>query len=193
MIPREDPAWPEDAVEVGRVLDAWGVKGWIKVHPHAAQPQALFGSRRWFLKPDEPAPARPAERSRTPPLPPVLHITQVRSHGDLVVASAHDVPDRAAAEALKGARIFVSRASFPTPDADEYYWVDLIGLSVVNREGQVLGTVIDLLDTGPHCVLRLDTGVAGHPERLIPFVAAYVDDVSLARRCIQVDWQPDYD
>ena len=50
-----DPAFPEDAIEVGRVVDAWGVKGWIKVQPFASDPQALFSSKRWFVKPPEDA------------------------------------------------------------------------------------------------------------------------------------------
>jgi 16S rRNA processing protein RimM len=186
--------WPEDAVEVGRIVDAWGVKGWIKVQPFAADPQALFSSRRWFLKPPEPqGPRRPAAPS---PVPPLLKITQVKHHGDAVVAQAQDVADRSGAEALKGARIFVSRASFPSADADEYYWVDLIGLSVVNLQGERLGTVIGLLDTGPHSVLRIapEGAESGDEasERLVPFVAAYVTDVSLADKRITVDWGLDY-
>jgi 16S rRNA processing protein RimM len=186
--------WPEDAVEVGRIVDAWGVKGWIKVQPFAADPQALFSSRRWFLKPPEPqGPRRPAAPSAVPAL---LKITQVKHHGDAVVAQALDVADRSGAEALKGARIFVSRASFPSADPDEYYWVDLIGLSVVNLQGERLGTVTGLLDTGPHSVLRIAPEGAEPgdeaSERLVPFVAAYVIDVSLADKRITVDWGLDY-
>ena len=96
------------------------------------------------------------------------------------------------AEALKGARIFVSRASFPQADEDEYYWVDLIGLQVVNREGQSLGTVADLIDTGPHTVLRIVDPTAEGGERLVPFVDAYVDDVNIAERRITVDWGLDF-
>jgi 16S rRNA processing protein RimM len=92
---------------------------------------------------------------------------------------------------MRGARILVSRASFPTPDADEFYWVDLIGLAVVNREGAPLGTVVGLIETGPHCVLRLAPPAEGEgAERLIPFVNAYVDRVDLGARCIHVDWDP---
>ena len=46
-------ALPDDAVEVGRVLDAWGVKGWFKLMPHSASPEALFSARTWFLLPSE--------------------------------------------------------------------------------------------------------------------------------------------
>jgi 16S rRNA processing protein RimM len=112
----------------------------------------------------------------------------------VVVALAQEVPDRTAAEAMRGARVFIGRGSFPTPDADEFYWVDLIGLDVVNREGVALGSVVGLLDTGPHSVLRvLPPGETQEDaERLIPFVGAYVDAVSLEQRRITVDWGLDY-
>ena len=191
-----DPAWPEDAIEVGRIVDAWGLKGWIKVQPFADDPQALFSSRRWFLLPSEKVGPRPAGVGAA--IPSLLKITQAKDHGDVVVALAQEVPDRTAAEALRGARVFIGRASFPTAGPDEFYWVDLIGLSVVNREGERLGSVAGLIDTGPHSVLRVapdalpEGTTAAEAERLIPFVAAYVDTVSLEQRLITVDWGLDY-
>lgn len=177
---------PADAIEVGRIADAWGIKGWFKVLPYSADPEALFSSKRWYLQPAEKGAKTFSGTVR-------LAIKEAKEHSDSVVACAHDVPDRNAAEALRGARIFVPRSSFPTAAADEYYWVDLIGLAVVNREGVELGTVRELLSTGPQTVLVLvyeDESKAR--ERMIPFVAAYVDDVDLAARRITVDWQPDY-
>jgi 16S rRNA processing protein RimM len=196
--PGADVSWPDDAIEVGRIVDAWGLKGWVKVQPFADDPQALFASRRWFLLPSEKSVLlRPAATS--PAIPSLLKITQVKEHGEVVVALAQEVVDRSAAEALRGARVFIGRASFPTAGPDEFYWVDLIGLAVVNREGAALGTVTGLIDTGPHSVLRVvpETAPAAGPdaleaERLIPFVGAYVDDVSLEKRLITVDWGLDY-
>lgn len=186
-----DPGWPEDAVEVARVTGAWGVKGWIRVQPFASDPQALFSSRRWFLKPPEAtAPRRPVSPGGG--FPALLKVTSAKEHGDAVVAQVQDVADRDAAEALRGARIFVGRSSFPTAGDGEYYWVDLIGLTVVNREGQTLGTVASLIDTGPHSVLRVVMEQADGEERLIPFVGAYVDDVDLVNKRIVVDWGLDF-
>ncbi len=188
----EAVAWPEDAVEVGRIVDAWGLQGGIKVKPFSSDPQALFSSRRWFLQPPQ---GRPSPRGAAA-VPTLLRIASARSQGELVVASVRELPDRTAAEALQGCRVFVPRASFPSLETDEYYWLDLIGLAVVNREGESLGTVAGLLDTGAHSVLRVTpteeaVGSAGQ-ERLIPFVAAYIDGVELAERRINVDWGLDY-
>ena len=179
-------ALPADAVVVGRVVDAWGVKGWIKVEPFSADPQALFSCRQWHL----------ARGDGAEPLG-LLRIAEAREHGGFVVARAHEVEDRGAAERLRGASVFVPRSSFPTPDADEFYWVDLIGCSAVNRDGALLGQVEGLIETGPTCVLRIRppggrdrSSGAGEAEAevLIPFVAAYVDEVDVAGRTIRVDW-----
>jgi len=177
---------PPDAIEVGRIADAWGIKGWFKVIPHSASPEALFSSKRWYLQP-------PDKGSKLFAGTALLRIREAKDHSDAVVALAHDIDDRKAAEALKGARIFVPRSSFPTASDDEYYWVDLIGLEVLNREGLALGQVKELISTGPQTVLVIGYEEAGKPqERMIPFVSAYVDTVDLPGRRIIVDWQPDY-
>lgn len=187
-------AWPEDAVEVGRVVGAWGVKGGIKVKAFAADPQALFSTKRWFLRAPEPEASRPVPvgARRAVALPQMLRIVQAREQGDAVVATAQELGDRDAAESLRGARVFVSRGSFPTPAADEFYWVDLIGLQVFDRRAASLGRVVGLLETGPHCVLRVQGADTAAQEMLIPFVAAYVDAVDIAAGRITVDWQADY-
>lgn len=152
------------------------MKGWLRVQAHAADPQALLKSRNWRLAP-----------SPDGSLPESLAIDQVRRHGDGLVAKAMGIEDRTVAERFAGARILIERADFPAPGIDEFYWADLTGCTVVNRHGEMLGVVTGLLDNGVQSVLRV-----GDPERLIPFVAAYVDDVDLGARTIRVDWGLDY-
>ena len=178
---------PADAIEVGRIADAWGVKGWFKVLPHSADASALFSSTCWYQLPTERG-AKTFEACAR------LNVSQVKEHSASIVATAQDVLDRNAAEALRGARIFVSRASFPKAADDEYYWVDLIGLDVRNRQDEAMGQVKELLSTGAQTVLVLEYSAADGKlqERMIPFVSAYVDAVDLAARQIRVDWQQDY-
>ncbi len=206
LVLEDGVVWPEDAIEVGRIVDAWGIKGGIKVLPFSSDPQALFCTKKWFIQPalvQGGAIAKPAAAGKAVPSdaagaapvprlnkPRLLRVKQAKEQGDVIVATVDDVQDRNGAESLKGARVFVSRSAFPTPDNDEFYWVDLIGLTVVNREDQVLGEVVDLLDTGPTSVLRLKA--ADDTERLIPFVSAYIDSVSLADKRIVADWGLDY-
>lgn len=189
-------ALPDDAIEVGRVLDAWGVKGWLKILPHSSAPEALFSAGTWFLQPPE-AKFRPGFNAFTGTVS--VSIDEAKTHSDSVVAKLKGMDDRTPAEALRGARIFLPRSSFPAASTDEYYWVDLIGLNVVNREGVALGCVRDLMATGPQSVLCVEYVVPAEgdaapaaAERMIPFVSVYVDKVDIPGKLITVDWQPDY-
>ena len=188
-------ALPDDAVEVGRILDAWGVKGWLKILPHSSQPEALFSTRSWFLQAPD-AKFRPGFNAFTGTV--TLSVDEAKTHSDSVVAKINGLDDRSQAECLRGCRIFLPRSAFPTASKDEYYWVDLIGLNVVNREGTAMGCVRDLMATGPNSVLCVEyqttqeDGTSKAEERMIPFVSAYVDSVDIAGKLITVDWQPDY-
>ncbi|MCD6662370.1 MAG: ribosome maturation factor RimM [Comamonas sp.] len=179
---------PDDAVEVGRIGEAWGVKGWFKVFAHSSEPEALLSAREWFLLPASHGPKCPFDGTVR------LAVREVREHGGVLVAQAEGIDDRAVAEQLRGARIHVARSAFPVPQDGEYYWVDLIGLTVVNREGVALGVVRELMPSGPQTTLVLE----GEPQdgkpcqRLIPFVSAFVDQVDLKARRMTVDWQPDF-
>jgi 16S rRNA processing protein RimM len=180
-------SWPDDAVEVGAVVDAYGLKGWVKVAAHADAGQggsALLSAKRWWLM-------KGRERSSVPAL-------QAKIHSDSIVAHLGGVADRDAALALRGTSVYVCRSDFPALEADEFYWVDLLGLDVVNLAGVALGKVADMIDNGAHSVLRIEypaTGKDGKPttgERLIPFVGVYVKTVDQAAKQIIVDWEADY-
>jgi 16S rRNA processing protein RimM len=205
--------WPDDLIEVGVIGEAYGVRGWVKIYPHAggaheaaAGDSALLTAKRWWL-------VKGAERR-------VAQVLMAKRHSSTVVAQLSGSADRNAGEAWKGWRVSVRRADFPRlASADEFYWVDLIGLDVVNQEGVDLGTVTDLIDNGAHSILRVayevpagqaqDAGkdVAGKDEgkgaagkgaepaggeRLIPFVERYIKHVDQAAKKIVVDWGTDY-
>ena len=188
-------ALPDDSIEVGRILDAWGVKGWLKILPHSTEPEALFSAKSWFLQAPD-VKFRPGFNAFTGTV--TIAVDEAKTHSDSVVAKIDGLDDRNDAEALRGCRIFLPRSAFPKASKDEYYWVDLIGLYVVNREGIALGCVRDLMATGPNSVLCVEyqatqeDGSIKADERMIPFVSAYVDSVDMAGKLITVDWQPDY-
>lgn len=180
-------SWPDDAVEVGAIVDAYGLKGWIKVAAHADAGRggdALLSAKRWWLM-------KGHERSSAP-------VSQAKIHSDSIVAQLGGTADRDAALALRGTRVYICRSDFPALEADEFYWVDLLGLDVMNLAGVPLGKVADMIDNGAHSVLRIeypDTGKDGKPatgERLIPFVGVYVKKVDQAAKQIIVDWEADY-
>jgi 16S rRNA processing protein RimM len=186
---------PDDAIELGRIQEAFGIKGWVRIHPHSADTSALLAAKEWHLQPPEPKFAR-GFSAFTGVV--AVEVGEIKAQTAGIVARIEGLDDRTAAEGLKGVRISVPRSAFPATPEGEYYWVDLIGLRVVNREGVDMGLVRDLITTGPNSVLVLETtettedGKEQQAERLIPFVAAYVDKVDKQAKLITVDWQLDY-
>jgi 16S rRNA processing protein RimM len=198
---------PGDLIELGRVLGAHGIKGWIKIQPFSSDSTVLSTTKRWWL-----APA--VSPLSLEPLTQALFFKPVkpdwaRIHGSTWLAALRDVSDRNQAEALKGVRIFVSREDFPALEDQEYYWIDLIGCDVMSHEsGQeaLLGLVQDVLDNPAHPILsvrrqtlkadgeRADVldakGKVVHS--LIPFVAAHIDAVDLAQKRIHTQWPADF-
>ena len=171
-----DPSLP---LPLGRVVDAWGVRGWVKVEPFAgADETTLTRAPRWHVSRGV-APAQPA-------IDRWLRIERARRHGATVVAKPQGCDDRNAALALKGAEVGVLRADFPPLADGEFYWVDLVGCAVVNAEGEALGTVTAVDDHGAHAILETDAGM------LIPFVDAYIVEAVPAQRRIVADWHADW-
>jgi 16S rRNA processing protein RimM len=72
------------------------------------------------------------------------------------------------------------------------YWVDLVGLEVVDGSGSILGKVEALFETGDTSVMVVRESQAG-AERMIPFIPQYVKSVDREAKRITVDWKADYD
>jgi 16S rRNA processing protein RimM len=174
----EPASAPTDLIEVGRVTDAWGVRGWIRIEPFNHPPESiLLRVREWWLDCPAVAGAGP------------LRVTRCRVHGDALVAKPAGSDDRDQALRFKGAEIRISRSVFPVAPEGEVYWVDLIGCSVSGLEGVELGAVERVEDHGAHPILFVRQG-----ERvlLIPFVEQIVTGVDIAARRVVAEWAADY-
>lgn len=119
-----------------------------------------------------------------------IKLVKGQRHGNAVVAELEGVSDRDVAMALVGADILIARKQLPKPNAGEYYWADLVGLSVVTENAVHLGIVDHLLETGANDVLVV---VDGEKERLIPFLQQHtILNIDLERGLMTVDWDPDF-
>jgi len=175
---------PDDLVLVGHVVGAYGIKGWVRIKPYSADADALLHAKTWWLD-------KPVLRD--------VDVMQSKVHGEDVVAQLVGIADRNAAEMLKGTVVQVRRSHFPSLADDEFYWVDLIGLTVENLQEESLGTVADLIDNGAHPILRVQAQIKGDkPENdkpkewLIPFVDQFVKTVDQNAKKIVVDWGLDF-
>jgi 16S rRNA processing protein RimM len=167
---------PLDLVAIGKIADARGLRGEIKVIPFSASADALLSVRQWWLEQD--GQWREVE------------VLAAKKQGSTVSAALMGWVDRDAALTLKGATVHASRSRFPLLDDGEYYWVDLIGLDVVNASHEPLGRVVGLMENGVHQILEVEHEIAGKKAvELIPFVDRHVKTVDRDARQIIVDWQ----
>lgn len=161
-----------DCIVVATVGRPFGVRGWMHIHSHTDPPDNLTDFSRWYLSID----GRDGELRAIEPR------TQKQA-GKRLIATWEGVSTRDDAARATGREIHVPRTDLPSLELDEYYWNDLIGLDVVNRQDVKLGVVERLVSTGPHDVLV----IRGERTHYVPFVASYVDDVVMDQR-ISVDW-----
>ena len=159
---------------LGLITAPYGVKGWVRVHPHTAAAENLVHYRSWRVGRD----GQWDER----------RVMQSRVHGAVVVAQLEGCDNREDASALRGQQVAVPRTALPATGENEYYWTDLIGLAAVTVDGVELGRVERILETGANDVLV----VRGERERLVPFVATVVREVDFARGVIRLEWDVDY-
>jgi 16S rRNA processing protein RimM len=157
---------------VGRIAKAHGIGGEVSVDVRTDDPDHRFA-------PGASLETEPADRGP-------LTVETTRWHSGRMLVRFANVPDRTAAEGLRGTMLVVDSAtSAPADEADEYWDHDLIGLDVVAEDGEVLGQIADVLHPpGP------DLLVIARPEAdelLVPFVAAFVPIVDVpARRVVIV-------
>lgn len=171
-------------IVMGRIAAPYGVKGWVKIQVFTQTLDSLLDYPDWLIGKNDQWQDAKVDESTT--------------HGEFVVAKFAGCNDRDAAFALRGQEIAVNREELPEPEDGEYYWEDLIGLTVFNRENIELGKVVKLMETGAHDVLVIQgaeaqtAGAQATKEILIPFVGIYVLNVDLAQGRIEVDWGLDY-
>ena len=160
---------------MGRIVGSFGVQGWVKVKSFAEAPDALGTFPTWIVS------TREGERE--------IAVEDFEVHSKGPVAKLAGIGDREAADALRGAEVAVTREELGDAEEGTLFWVDLVGLAVVDEAGTQLGEVEGLFETGETSVLI----VKGAKERLIPFVPQYVKAVDREAGRITVDWKPDYD
>jgi 16S rRNA processing protein RimM len=155
---------------MGRVVAPYGILGWLKIHPDTQELDGLLGYKTWWIGKDD------DWRE--------LRVESAKIHNDVLVVKLQGLDDRDAAFACKGKLVAVPMASLPKLKKNEYYWSDLIGLAVKNQQHVDFGVITDVFATGANDVIV----VQGKIERLIPFTAQTVLEVSIENQTMLVDW-----
>jgi 16S rRNA processing protein RimM len=176
---------------MGRVVAPYGVFGWLKIVPDTEAFDGLFDYDTWWLGKGDDWREMVVETAKV--------------HNDVIVVKLAGINDRDAALACKGKQIAVPRDQLPEAEENEYYWSDLIGLRVKNKQDVDFGLIVDVFETGANDVLvvKADAVAKEEPadktvakekpqERLLPFIATVVLDVDLNAKTMLVDWDADF-
>jgi 16S rRNA processing protein RimM len=160
-------------VVLGYVAGVHGVRGRVKVFSYTEPREAIFQYQPWRLG------------DATEP----VEVIDGRRHGKALLAALPGVDSPERARSLVGSEIRVRREQLPDPGEQQYYWADLLGLEVRTPDGESLGRIERMMETGANDVMV----VTGDRERLVPFVLGrYVRQVNLEDGFLEVDWDPEF-
>ena len=153
---------------LGRIAGAHGIRGDVLITAFTERPEdiAAYG-------PLDDGGAR------------TFTIEAVRATAKGVVARLAGVRDRNAAEALRGAPLYVDRARLPAPGEGEFYHADLVGMSAVDADGRPVGEVVAVHNHGAGDILEVRLAETGKTD-LVAFTDAFVPEVDMVARRVVV-------
>ncbi|WP_150912647.1 ribosome maturation factor RimM [Marinobacter halotolerans] len=166
---------------IGQITSVFGVKGWLKVYSYTDPKDGILDYQNWIL-------VHNGKRISA-------KLEEGRRQGQGIVVRLKGIDDRDVARTYCGADITVPTTELPELPEGEFYWHQLEGLTAYTVDGQCLGLVDHMIETGANDVLvvRATDASIDQRERLIPYLPdQVVKQVSLAESTITVDWDPEF-
>lgn len=167
-----------ELVIMGRIVAPYGIMGWLKIVPDTEEFDSLLDYKTWWLGKDN------DWRE--------LKVESAKVHNDVIVVKLQSIDGRDAAIACKAKQIAVPRALLPKAGNNEYYWSDLIGVNVKNKQAVDFGNITDIFATGANDVIVVKSEGLISQERLIPFTPQVILTVDTAAKTMLVDWDADF-
>jgi 16S rRNA processing protein RimM len=170
----------EDLIVLGKITSVHGVRGEVKIYSFTDPIDNLLDYNPWTLR-------REGEVKQ-------VELVSGRLQGKVLVAKLKGLDDREVARTFAGFDICVPRALLPDLDDGEFYWHQLEGLKVIDLQGQLLGRLDHLLETGSNDVMVVKPcpGSLDDRERLLPYTEQCVQQIDLAAGEMRVDWDADF-
>ncbi len=165
-----------ELISIGEISGVFGIKGWVKVFSLTDPRENVLKYSPWILK-------KGSEVKE-------VKLVNGRRQGKSIVACIEGVSDRDDAASYSGWEILINKSQLPEAEEGEYYWADLVGLTVETESGISLGKVDYLIKTGANDVLVVNDT---EQERLIPFLqGSTIKKIDLVDKLMIVDWDPDF-
>lgn len=174
------PAAADELIVLGKIFSVHGVRGEVKVYSFTDPLDNVLDYPRWTL-------TRDGEVKQ-------VEVASGRVQGKFLVVKLKGLDDRDVARTYAGFEIRVPESELPELEEDEFYWHQLEGLFVINQDGQLLGKVDHLLETGANDVMVVKpcTGSLDDRERLLPYTEQCVQAIDLDAGEMRVDWDADF-
>ena len=150
---------------VGKILKPQGIRGEVKVKPFTDDGEVFKELKRVFIDGAE------------------YKILSVRVSPEAVFLGLRGVPDRNAAEQLRGKDLTVPRTEAPEPEEGAYYIADVLGSEIVTEEGELLGILKDIRPS-PTDIYTLESG---DKEVLFPAAKGVITEIDVAKKLIIVN------
>jgi 16S rRNA processing protein RimM len=159
-----------DRIAVGRINATWGLRGHVKVTPFTSNPTRFTVGAMLYVN---------GEARR---------VMDVNTSQGYPIVQFDGYTDANAAATLRDTLIEIDEAALPALPEGEYYLHDLVGLEVVTREGEPIGTLVEVLTTGAN-----DVYVVRRPSKanaLIPAIPDVILSVDLAAKRMTIEAMP---
>ena len=165
-------------IYLGKITGVHGIKGWLKIQSFSSPPENILNYPSWIID-------NQGEED-------FYSIEQGRKQNKKIVVKLENIDDRNTAESLINSKILILRSDLPKLSNENYYWSDLVGLSVLNSEETVIGKIESLIETGANDVMVI---ITLKDERiLIPFVMhEIIKEVNVELNYIKIDWSIESD
>jgi 16S rRNA processing protein RimM len=164
-----------DWLVIGRFGRPHGVKGLITIISFTEPRENILNYARWHV----------CKNSQWLPLGDL----KTTVNNKFILAEIEGYHDRDQVALLTNLDIAIQRDQLKTLKPDEYYWHELVGMKVVNHQGEIFGEVTEMMATGSNDVLV----VQGVRKHLVPYLPdEVVTNIDANQRIITVDWDADF-
>jgi 16S rRNA processing protein RimM len=160
----------KNLVAIGKVIKPHGVRGQIKISYFGEDPNGFRHYREILI-------------GDTQGIPQAYEVESVASQPAHLILRLKGIGRREEADLLLGKEILVPRETLPALGEGEYFWADILGMTVETQKGKILGTVIEVMATGANDVLRVQ---GKDREIYLPITKEVVQSIDLDTKMIKV-------
>lgn len=157
-------------LEVGKIINTHGLRGDVKIVTWTDYPEDFEEIEKVYIK------RKTGDE--------VLNITNVKYQKNNIIVKFKEIADINEAEKYKNLVVYADREDLPELEEGAHYIADLIGLTVVDEEGEVIGELVDVFNTGANDIY--DVKRSGKKNLLLPVIDEVVKDIDLESKKITV-------